>query len=514
MRNGNQTDTKEYNSELIDCIKNVAKEMAHSLIKTKYNNDVVSTEHTSGQRSDIRRSILDIELPENVLQTENRNKPKNNPDNTNNKDINVVIFDKTDSLVNNDFNDLFNDDYNFKIVKTSMNKNLYEREMEGKLKKEKKLEMLRNKKKEENLSHIKNRLKINKLSQKINEKKQIDIKPIQNRAKEIEDKKYLKIDKLKQIYREIAETECSKITSSTQYDEKKFDDWLCKQSKWESNKKIKIETAKHENERLETENMKSMYHPNIDKKSEILMRSKVLTSESSKNKESVYDKLYNLKDDKYNKINQRLVDSIPTFTPIINKHIPDFNKAKFYKRNNETKINETNDNRHRNHFNSVEFRNNYDVIDEESYRNEGNYGSSKNKGLNTSMINQYYNPLKQDNAEIGEEEVPDLISRYRESFEMNDNTDNINKNTATKGNKKCLNRSYQEENNEQKWQDSIVNINKKQPIEPKNDLNNNNLLYKINVRNGPAWDQNKENCIIYNPKITNIKTSLTKHSAK
>ena len=510
MSNVNHNETNENNSDFMDCIKNVAKEMAHSLKKTKFNNDVVVTEQSLGTKPEKRKSILDIELPENMMQSEKRNKSNNN---INDIQANVVMFDRKESFVINDYNDLFSDDDIVKKVANSTNKDFYRKTKEGLLKKEKKLETLRNKKKEEDLSHFKNRPKINKLSQKINEKNLLETKPIQTRTQEIVEKKYLKIDKLKQIYREIEEMECSQITSRTNFNEKKFEEWLNKQSKWESKKKSKIVSTKKETERLETENMKSMYHPTIDKKSEKLIKSKVLASNSSyKNKELIYDKLYNLKDDKYNKIVQKLVDNIPTFTPIINKRLPNFNKAKQYKNYNNQKI-EPNSNSLKTRYNSVEIRNNFDIIYEENDRNEGNYNSVKNQGVNTSM-NSYYNPLNDYNSDIGEEEEPDLISRYRKALVINNNINNYNQNSEKRVKKEGHNCSFQEvENNDLLWQNSLVNIKNKQPNQQKQDLRNNSLYYKINVTNASAWDKKKENCIMYNPKNYNIKT-LTNDSAK
>ena len=123
--------------------------------------------------------------------------------------------------------------------------------------------MLRNKKNEEEMKHIKNKPKMSKLSKKIMEKKKCEIKPIHQRVNEIVDKKYLKVDKLKQIYRDIENSNSSRY--STQFDEKKFEEWLNKQMKWELEKKSKIITVKEENERLETSINRCMYHPSIDK---------------------------------------------------------------------------------------------------------------------------------------------------------------------------------------------------------------------------------------------------------
>ena len=50
------------------------------------------------------------------------------------------------------------------------------------------------------------------------EKKKCEIKPIHQRVNEIVDKKYLKVDKLKQIQRDIEYSNSSRY--STQFDEK------------------------------------------------------------------------------------------------------------------------------------------------------------------------------------------------------------------------------------------------------------------------------------------------------
>ena len=505
MSNENYFETNEYNSEFKNSKNEVVKEKAYLLKKSKNDLDVKYTEQSSQILPEKERSVLDLDFPENVIQNELRNKLK--------KDIkniqpNVVMLETKENNVNCDYDDLFTDDEI--IQKKTQNKDFYKQINEGILRKEEKLVTLRNKKIEDEINLFKNRPKINKFSQKINEKNFLESKPIQNRAQEIVDKKYLKIDKLKQIYREIEDTECSKITSNTQYNEKKFEKWLNKQSKWESNKKSKINSTKEENERLETENMKSMYHPNIIKKPETLIKSKILTnnisikgknlaSDSRKNKNSIHNKLYNLRDDKYNRIVQKIVENTLTFTPTININLPNFNKAKQYKNYNNKKYETQNNkkylNNRKNQYNSVQnSRKKLGIINEENLKENENYDSAKNKGLNTSIVNSYYNPLNDLNSDEGEEEESDIISRYRKASERI-----FNNNSEKK--QKTHNHSYQEDdNNGLSWQNSILNIDKKELNQPKIGLRNINLLYKINVRNSSAWDQNKENCIVYNPK--------------
>ena len=296
--------------------------------------------------------------------------------------------------------------------------------------------MLRNKKNEEEMKHIKNKPKMSKLSKKIMEKKKCEIKPIHQRVNEIVDKKYLKVDKLKQIYRDIENSNSSRY--STQFDEKKFEEWLNKQMKWELEKKSKIITVKEENERLETSINRCMYHPSIDKNKEILVtKSKILNSENSSKKsdESVYEKLYNLRDEKYNKLVKRLIESIPDFTPTINKNMPTYlnknkndTKSTNFSRYNRNSKKEIDIKKNRQHFKSVEERDIFHVIYEENNENEendknGNYEISykkhKNSGINTSINNNYDNPLKENESDNQDHDL-DLIAKYRKALQTND----------------------------------------------------------------------------------------------
>ena len=208
--------------------------------------------------------------------------------------------------------------------------------------------------------------------------------------------------------------------------------------KWELEKKSKIITVKEENERLETSINRCMYHPSIDKNKEILVtKSKILNSENSSKKsdESVYEKLYNLRDEKYNKLVKRLIESIPDFTPTINKNMPTYlnknkndTKSTNFSRYNRNSKKEIDIKKNRQHFKSVEERDIFHVIYEENNENEendknGNYEISykkhKNSGINTSINNNYDNPLKENESDNQDHDL-DLIAKYRKALQTND----------------------------------------------------------------------------------------------
>ena len=517
MNNGYKKDVLPDHKDLLECMKEVGKEMARSIKSFKNNNNISEMENdcVMQKKGDRKKSILDIVLPENYDLDKKRNQ------------VNVVMMGKRESLVTSDYKDLFDEENeSHKKTKNSVNKSFFERKLEAEKRKEQKLETLRNKKKDEEIKHSKMKPKMNKLSQKIMEKKKLEIKPIHQRVNEIVDKKYLKIERLKQLYRDIENSECSRY--STQFHEKKFEEWINKQMKWELEKKSKINTVKEENEKLETSIMRCMYHPSIDKNSEVLVtRSKILNSEHSSKKmdESVYEKLYNLKDDKYNKLVKRLVDSIPDFTPTINKNIPSFliNNQKNKKTTNFTRFirnsnQETNINRHRQHFNSVDDRAKIDVIYEENNDNDNtlrkyNYGSTKSKNINTSyghedkrrvmnssMMNSFHNPLKENEEDYEEDKEEDdeeeLIAKYRKALHGDDTIKIITRKDV----KKKI--AVIKKDDSRKMSNDTEKVKTMHKIDI---FDTNNSIYKINIRNSSAWDKDKVTNIMYNPTSNKAK---------
>lgn len=197
--------------------------------------------------------------------------------------------------------------------------NFYEKKITERKEKEKKLEVLR-KKLDSEVKKTMTKPLINPGSKKIMDKKQGIVKPIYERAKEIEDTKKTKIETIKKtvIDKKVKEEEevmKSKILNTSKpYDEKEFSKWMNQTTEWQTNKVKKIESEKERKLKQEEEQISKYYQPNILKTE--MTKSKMETS--------IYEKLYSLKDDKKEKLMQKILESIPDFKPQINKKVPKF----------------------------------------------------------------------------------------------------------------------------------------------------------------------------------------------
>jgi hypothetical protein len=296
--------------------------------------------------------------------------------------------------------------------------NFYEKKITEKKEKEKKLEVLR-KKMDSEVKKTMTKPLINPESKKIMEKKQGFVKPIYERAKEIEDTKKTKIETIKKtvIDKKVKEEEevmKSKILITNKpYDEKEFSKWMNQTTEWQNKKILKIETEKERRLKQEEEQISKYYQPNIDKKE--MTKSKMETN--------IYDKLYSLKDEKKEKMMQKILESIPDFKPQINKKVPKFIQNK--KELPLTKIN---------NFNNIT-QNNVSKTPRKSSELPNNYlyGSEK-MVCNTDRIKRchalsmnYYsenNTILSEN-EASDDEVPkhiggqdEIINQYKQALEI------------------------------------------------------------------------------------------------
>lgn len=454
-------------SEVLDYIKELAKEMAQSIKKnTKGKNEAFNSilSNLEPQREEKKKSILDLPFDNNTKNSSGAKQATQETERVISHKVNISQSNKEDSL-------FFNDDMG-KKVKPNKDKTFYDRKVDELARKEKKLEVLRNKKRLEEKSNFTQKPKIDKTSQKLMEKKQI--RPIHERVEEVMENKNLKLEKKKFEIKEKLqfESEASKLTSqpNNNYDEKKFEDWIKVNKKWEEKKKYKIENMKVENERIETEVSKSLYHPNIDKYSKILVESKVTN-------EPIYEKLYNKRDDKYTRVAQKIVENIPEFKPTVNKKLP-----KYLVKHMEGKKGK--------HYHSVE---------EEDIE----------KDLSQNPKRTHYDSVHASNRKPRIEEVEeeddndlDLISKYKSALLREENlaSSNLNKKTSCGSNKQetiknkknGFNKSYDEE-----LSNRLENANTR---DPNPDKDNKGYLYKINVRNNSSCKPS-ENQLIYNPKF-------------
>ena len=252
------------------------------------------------------------------------------------------------------------------------------------------------------------------------DKKQGFVKPIYQRAKEIEETKKIKIDTLKKTVDDKKakleeEVQKSKIfNTNKQYDEKEFNKWRQNTIEWENKKKQKIVTEKEKINRQKDEEISKYHIPNLENNK--YYHSKVDTG--------VHDKLYNLKDEKHHKLMEKMIESIPTFKPTINKKVPKYIQQK--KKENSisgsqisTSSYNTNTPTVNSKSNSIDFNEvvgNYNSVSKTERKNI-DFGLSK-KALNFNTYNDF------DHIEEEEEEPEpvvyqeEIIHQYKEALEI------------------------------------------------------------------------------------------------
>jgi len=173
------------------------------------------------------------------------------------------------------------------------------------------------------------------------EKKHGFVKPIYQRAKEVEETKKTHLETMKKtVDDKKAKKEEEMIKARIQYknyNEKDFNDWRNHTLEWDNKKKKKIENKREDKMKHESEAQSKFFHPNVDKKSETIQSNKNISM-------NVHDKLYTTKDEKEKRLMQKIIESLPQFKPTINKKLPKYlqNKDIHYqtkKTQTETKTN-------------------------------------------------------------------------------------------------------------------------------------------------------------------------------
>ena len=315
----------------------------------------------------------------------------------------------------------------------------YDKQLLEKKEHEKKYEKIRKKREDE----IRNRAKpvINEESKKIMEKKHGFVKPIYQRAKDVEESKKNKISMMKKnIEEKIAQKEEEEIHKSKflmknknlHYNEKEFSDWRDHQIDWEKNKNKKIQNIKEDYQKQHLESVSKFYHPVIDKNSENLAKSK--NANTKENNVNVFQKLYNLNEEKHKKLLQKTIDAIPDFKPSINKKIPNYIRNKnivshHYSNENITEKVSTN-------LKSDASKHNFSIeIPSTNYNQMTNVSQSgrtlKSKAMNSSTIETNSNPIIQslnsdeEEDEDNDDKHYDVVSQYKKALEMNNQAPNI-----------------------------------------------------------------------------------------
>ena len=313
----------------------------------------------------------------------------------------------------------------------------YEKQLQEKKEHEKKYEIIRKKREED----FKNRAKpvINEESKKIMEKKQGFVKPIFQRAKEIEATKKHKIETIKKnIEEKKAKQDEDEILKNKfmmknkknlhAFNDKEFEDWRNIQIEWENQKQKKIENIKEQHQRKRLESISKMYHPIIDKKSVNIANK----TNSRDQKTNVFQKLYNLNEEKQKKQLQKVIEALPQFKPSINKKLPQYIRNKNISSSYHScdyrseKLNTTTRSVNNRHNFSIDFPSSSKSEIRSYYNHYTQSGETqKTKAINGSTIETNNNQIilsRSSDEEDDYHDHNDVVLNYKKALEMNDHT--------------------------------------------------------------------------------------------
>ena len=266
------------------------------------------------------------ENPISILDYDFLNPRETNSDTIKKSNSHVNIIDSNNSNFNSYSNNIYlpytkknppkikltND--NIDVIKEYNNKqntnfkfNVYEKEMALKIKKEIRLEQLRQEKIKNELSKMKKKPTINKTSIKMT-KNNI---PIYKRLNQINEHYQENLNKIREemdFEREIKDMESYRLNEK--YTKQDFQNWINRNNQWEKQRKIRLEQLKDEIEEFEADD-ELKFKPEINKKSEKIVRNKG---------EDFIKRIYISSNNKNNFVQKKLKESQPTFTPQINKN--------------------------------------------------------------------------------------------------------------------------------------------------------------------------------------------------
>ena len=266
------------------------------------------------------------ENPISILDYDFLNPRETNSDTIKKSNSHVNIIDSNNSNFNSYANNIYlpyskknppkikltND--NIDVIKEYNNKqntnfkfNVYEKEMALKIKKEIKLEQLRQEKIKNELREMKKKPTINKTSIKMS-KNNI---PIYKRLNQINEHYQENLNKIREemdFEREIKDMENYRFNEK--YTKQDFQNWINRNNQWEKQRKIRLEQLKDEIEEFEADD-ELKFKPEINKKSEKIVRNRG---------EDFTKRIYISSNNKNNFVQKKLKESQPTFTPQINKN--------------------------------------------------------------------------------------------------------------------------------------------------------------------------------------------------
>ena len=187
------------------------------------------------------------------------------------------------------------------------NRDIYQRQMAMKLKKDMQLEQLRQKKIKEEMKEIKDKPTINSKSKKLSKNKP----PLIKRISQIEQKTK---EKLQKIQNELIEQEkediSPEISTKNKGEFEDFDEWIQKNEKWNNKRIAKIDKLKEEIKEFENDD-ELTFQPEINKNSEKIIKEKG---------KPLSMRLYYVKESREEFVKRKLDELLPSFQPKINKN--------------------------------------------------------------------------------------------------------------------------------------------------------------------------------------------------
>lgn len=204
--------------------------------------------------------------------------------------------------------DIIHTNNNINSSNTKETRDIYQKQMALKIKKELRLEQLRQKKLMEEMSNIKPKPTINNKSKKLSKKNP----PLIQRLGQIEEKTK---EKIRKIQNEIMEEEKMNYmpemftTNKIKYED--FDEWVQKNERWDYERKVKLQHLKEEIKEFETEADELKFKPEINKKSELIVKSKG---------KPLSVRLSYIEETREDFAKRKMEEMLPSFKPKINKN--------------------------------------------------------------------------------------------------------------------------------------------------------------------------------------------------
>ena len=277
------------------------------------------------------------------------------------------------------------------------------------------------------------KVEVSRLSQKLINTKLKQMKPIQKRADEIVKNKKIEIEHKKELISEKEEAEFQALTSrflpTHTFNKGKFDNWVERNFEWKKQKNSKIIEEKMKHSEMEEIQMKSLFHPQIDKNSEEISKR---ISEKPANSKLNEKKNYLIKLSK----NVKLTDQ--NFNQDLNLSMPKVKKCS-HKLNSSQDLQKNKDKKSRNISEDQIYSSEHKM---KSNRVKNNHASFDNRETNITSMNLSYNiPDKFQNKIFRWMKEIQIIDQNKYSKkEVSDNLYKINTQTTSSCNKVQLNK--------------------------------------------------------------------------